>query len=108
MTQQTRRETDMAPTTAGICDRVICQVTLPAAPMPQWLLPDLIGEQIRHNLEVARVLRRDIVWGHILRAQGDLLWASFNHWARLGIGWLEIVQSTMTVPRASQQSGKTI
>lgn len=49
---------------------------------PSRLFVDLCGAQIRHCLEIATALTRMIVWEDIVRAQGELFWASLVCWSR--------------------------
>jgi hypothetical protein len=101
MAQQAWREAEMAITAEEIRGGVACPTAEGAVPL-RWLWVDLLGEQVRHNLEVTRALGRAIAWEHVLQAHADLFRASFECWRRLGSGCLKIVQSTATLPGGVQ------
>jgi hypothetical protein len=68
------------------------------------LFVELLGEQTRHNLEVATTFGRVANWGEIARLQGEFVRASFERVNRLNGRYLEIVQDVMraTVSAAEQ------
>jgi hypothetical protein len=68
------------------------------------LFVDLLGEQVRHSLEVATAIGRSVAWGEIIRVQGEFVHASLERWGRLNGGYLEIVRSA--APTAEDQSRK--
>jgi hypothetical protein len=58
-----------------------------------WM--DLLGEQTRHNLEVATALGRAVRWDEVLQAQGEFARASLERLNELNRRYLEIVQGMM-------------
>src|SRR3954451_11105426 len=68
------------------------------------LFAELLGEQTRHNLEVATAFGRVANWGEIARLQSEFVRASFERMNRLNGRYLEVVQDMMraTVSAAEQ------
>src|SRR3954451_14220035 len=68
------------------------------------LFVELLGEQTRHNMEVATAFSRSADWGEIARLQGEFVRTSFERMNRLNGRYLEIVQDVMraTVSAARQ------
>ena len=53
---------------------------------------DLLGEQTRHNLEVATALGRAVRWDEVVQAQGEFVRVSLERFGELNRRYLEIVQ----------------
>src|SRR3954447_15900279 len=68
------------------------------------LFVELLGEQTRHNVEVATAFGRVANWGEIARLQGEFVRASFERMNRLNGRYLEVVRDVMraTVSAAGQ------
>src|SRR4051794_12938639 len=68
------------------------------------LFVELLGEQTRHNLEVATAFGRVANWGEIARLQSEFVRESFERLNRLNGRYLEVVQDMMraTVSAAEQ------
>ena len=56
---------------------------------------DLLGEQTRHNLEIASTLGRAVRWDEVVQVQSDFMRASFERLGELNRRYLEIVQAMM-------------
>jgi hypothetical protein len=69
------------------------------------LFVDLLGEQVRHSLEVVMAIGRSVAWGEVFRVQGEFVHASLERWGRLNGGYLEVVRSA--APDTEEQARKT-
>src|SRR3954452_25611633 len=68
---------------------------------------DLLGEQTRHNLEVATALGRAVRWDEVVQAQGEFVRVSLERLHELNRRYLEIVQSMMeAAPAAVERARK--
>ena len=68
---------------------------------------DLLGEQTRHNLEVAAVLSQAVRWDEVIGAQAEFVRVSLERLSELNRRYLEIVQGMMeTVPAAAERARK--
>ena len=68
---------------------------------------DLLGEQTRHNLEVATALGRAVRWDEVAQAQGEFVRASLERLQELNRRHLEIVRGMMeTTAAAAERAGK--
>ena len=105
MAERARRKAEMAITAQEIRGCAACPTAEGPVPL-RWLWVDLLGEQARHNLEVAHALGRAVAWEHVLQAHGELFRAGFACWSRLGSGCLKIVRSAATLPGAAQRDVK--
>ena len=56
---------------------------------------DLLGEQTRHNLEVATALGRAVRWEEVVQAQGEFVRVSLERLQELNRRYLEIVRGMM-------------
>jgi hypothetical protein len=56
---------------------------------------NLLGEQTRHNLEIASALGRAVRWDEVVQVQSDFMRASFERLGELNRRYLEIVQGMM-------------
>src|SRR4051812_23716964 len=69
---------------------------------------DLLGEQTRHNLQVAAALSQAVRWDEVVRAQGEFVRLSLERLHELNRRYLEIVQSVMeAAPAAAERARKT-
>ena len=59
------------------------------------LFAELLGEQARHNVEMATAFGRMANWGEVARLQGEFVRASFERFNRLNGRYLEVVQDVM-------------
>jgi competence protein ComEA len=68
---------------------------------------DLLGEQTRHNLEVATALGRAVRWDEVVQAQGEFVRVSLERLHELNRRYLEIVQDMMeAAPAAVERARK--
>jgi competence protein ComEA len=68
---------------------------------------DLLGEQTRHNLEVATALGRAVRWDEVVQAQGEFVRVSLERLHELNRRYLEIVQGMMdAAPAAVERARK--
>jgi len=68
---------------------------------------DLLGEQTRHNLEVATALGRAVRWDEVVQAQGEFVRVSLERLHELNRRYLEIVQDMMeATPAAVERARK--
>jgi competence protein ComEA len=68
---------------------------------------DLLGEQTRHNLEVATALGRAVRWDEVVQAQGEFVRVSLERLQELNRRYLEIVQGMMeAAPAAVERARK--
>ena len=68
---------------------------------------DLLGEQTRHNLEVATALGRAVRWGEVVQAQGEFVRVSLERLHEMNRRYLEIVQDMMeAAPAAVERARK--
>jgi hypothetical protein len=68
---------------------------------------DLLGEQTRHNLEVATALGRAVRWDEVVQAQGEFVRVSLERLHELNRRYLEIVQGMMeAAPAAVERTRK--
>jgi hypothetical protein len=65
------------------------------------LWADLLGEQTRHNLEVATALGRAVRWDEVLQAQAEFVRVSLERFGELNRRYLEIVQGVMETGSAA-------
>src|SRR4051794_15986618 len=69
---------------------------------------DLLGEQTRHNVQVAAALSQAVRWDEIVRAQGEFVRLSLERLHELNRRYLEIVQSVVeAAPAAAERARKT-
>ena len=64
-----------------------------------WM--DLLGEQTRHNLEVATALGRAVRWDEVVEAQGEFVRVSLERLHELNRRYLEIVRGMMETTSAA-------
>jgi competence protein ComEA len=64
-----------------------------------WL--DLLGEQTRHNLEVATTFGRAVRWDEVVQAQSEFMRASFERLGELNRRYLALVQGMMETSSAA-------
>jgi Helix-hairpin-helix motif/Phasin protein len=64
---------------------------------------ELLGEQTRHNVEVAAALTRAVRWDEVARAQGEFVRASLERLHELNRRYLEIVRDMTEVPSAAAE-----
>ena len=62
---------------------------------------DLLGEQTRHNLEVATALGRAVRWDEVVEAQGEFVRASLERVGELNRRYLEIVRGMVETTSAA-------
>jgi hypothetical protein len=62
---------------------------------------DLLGEQARHNLEVATALGRAVRWDEVLQTQAEFVRVSLERFGELNRRYLEIVQGVMETGSAA-------
>jgi competence protein ComEA len=62
---------------------------------------DLLGEQTRHNLEVATALGRAVRWDEVVQAQGEFVRVSLERFGELNRRYLEIVQGVVETTSAA-------
>jgi competence protein ComEA len=68
---------------------------------------DLLGEQTRHNLEVATALGRAVRWDEVVDAQAEFVRVSLERLHELNRRYLEIVQGMVEVaPAAAERARK--
>jgi hypothetical protein len=68
---------------------------------------DLLGEQTRHNLEVATALGRAVRWDEVVQAQGEFVRVSLERLHELNRRYLEIVRGMMeAAPAAVERARK--
>ena len=68
---------------------------------------DLLGEQARHNLEVATALGRAVRWDEVLQTQAEFVRVSLERFGELNRRYLEIVRGmTEAVPTAAERARK--
>jgi helix-hairpin-helix protein/phasin protein len=68
---------------------------------------DLLGEQTRHNLEVATALGRAVRWAEVIEAQAEFVRVSLERFGELNRGYLEIIRGMAeTVPAAAERARK--
>jgi len=68
---------------------------------------DLLGEQTRHNLEVATALGRAVRWDEVVQAQGEFVRVSLERLHELNRRYLEIVHGMMEpAPAAVERARK--
>jgi hypothetical protein len=62
---------------------------------------DLLGEQTRHNLEVATALGRAVRWDEVVQAQGEFVRVSLERFSELNRRYFEIVRGMMETTSAA-------
>ena len=62
---------------------------------------DLLGEQTRHNLEVATALGRAVRWDEVIEAQAEFVHVSLERFGELNRRYLEIVQGVVETTSAA-------
>jgi competence ComEA-like helix-hairpin-helix protein len=62
---------------------------------------DLLGEQTRHNLEVATALGRAVRWDEVIETQAEFVRVSLERFGELNRRYLEIVQGMMETGSAA-------
>jgi competence ComEA-like helix-hairpin-helix protein len=62
---------------------------------------DLLGEQTRHNLEVATALGRAVRWDEVVQAQGEFVRVSLERFGELNRRYLEIVRGVVETTSAA-------
>jgi hypothetical protein len=62
---------------------------------------DLLGEQTRHNLEVAAVLSQAVRWDEVIGAQAEFVRVSLERFGELNRRYLEIVQGVVETTSAA-------
>src|SRR3954447_8077371 len=62
---------------------------------------DLLGEQTRHNLEVATALGRAVRWDEVIEAQAEFVRVSLERFGELNRRYLEIVQGVVETTSAT-------
>jgi len=67
---------------------------------------DLLGEQTRHNLEVATALGRAVRWDEVVQAQGEFVRVSLERLHELNRRYLEIVQGMMEAAPAAVEPAR--
>jgi len=68
---------------------------------------DLLGEQTRHNLEVATAFGRAVRWDEVVQAQGEFVRVSLERLHELNRRYLEIVRGMMeAAPAAVERARK--
>src|SRR5690348_10526408 len=68
---------------------------------------DLLGEQTRHNLEVATALGRAVRWAEVIEAQAEFVRVSLERFGELNRRYLEIIRGMAeTVPAAAKRARK--
>ena len=68
---------------------------------------DLLGEQTRHNLEVATALGRAVRWDEVAQAQSEFVRDSLERLSELNRRYLEIVRGMLeAVPAAAERARK--
>src|SRR3954447_26535314 len=62
---------------------------------------DLLGEQTRHNLEVAAVLSQAVRWDEVIGAQAEFVRVSLERFGELNRRYFEIVQGVVETTSAA-------
>jgi hypothetical protein len=68
---------------------------------------DLLGEQTRHNVQVAAALSRAVRWDEVVQAQGEFVRVSLERLQELNRRYLEIVRGVVeAAPAAVERARK--